>query len=63
MFQIESVSRPLHNYSDGVLAGAGLRFWLIDALVLRGLVMFDYLYMSATGQAVMGKESGTENGD
>jgi hypothetical protein len=66
MFQIESFSTPIDNYTDGGFyggqGGLGVRYWLFEELVLRAVVYFDLRSIAATSQTAMnlGVSAGAE---
>jgi hypothetical protein len=65
MFQVESLEKPLDNYSDGGFfdgrGGVGVRYWLLEQLVLRGVVYFDWITGRPGGaEARFGLSSGVE---
>ena len=52
-FQIQGLSILLDNVNNGGLidGGVGARFWLLEELVLRAIVYFDYRYDSAIDES------------
>ncbi len=54
MFQIESFTKLIDNYTDGGFyggqGGVGIRYWLLPELVLRGVVYLDFRTIAATGE-------------
>jgi hypothetical protein len=53
-FQIINVTDPIANDGDGVITGVGVRFWLLEELVLRGVFYFDYRYVAITDTSTTG---------
>jgi hypothetical protein len=49
-FQVQGLSVLADNVHDGAIAGVGVRFWLLEELVLRAIVYFDFQYDSATDE-------------
>ncbi len=47
-FQIQGLSALVQNDTDGVIAGAGVKFWALPELALRAVVFFDLNHVTAT---------------
>jgi hypothetical protein len=44
--------KPIINYSDSVLSGCGIKYWLLDVLPLRALVFVNILSNTTTNQTI-----------
>jgi hypothetical protein len=57
MFQIESFTTPLDNYTDGGFyggqGGLGVRYWMLPELALRAVIYFDFRSITATDQTAL----------
>ncbi|MBN2353640.1 MAG: hypothetical protein JXD23_13795 [Spirochaetales bacterium] len=66
MFQIESFTKLIDNYTDGGFyggqGGVGIRYWLLPELVLRGVVYLDFRTITATSETAfnLGLSAGAE---
>ena len=48
LFRIESLDMPINTYSDGVMSGAGIKYWVLNELALRALLYFNMFSDSET---------------
>jgi hypothetical protein len=44
--------KPIINYSDSVISGCGIKYWLLDVLPLRALVFVNILSNSTTNETI-----------
>jgi hypothetical protein len=42
--------KPVTNAGDGVIAGVGLKYWLLEPFALKSVLFFNYLNVRATNQ-------------
>jgi hypothetical protein len=53
VFQIQGLSALVRNDTDGVIFGAGAKFWILQQLALRAVGFFDVTYTTATATTAL----------
>jgi len=60
LFDLKSLLLATDSFEDGYQAGAGLKWWMLDAFALRGLLAFESNTLEEITETVFGISAGVE---
>ncbi len=60
LFDLKSLLLATDSFEDGYQAGAGLKWWMLDAFALRGLLAFESNTLEDVTETVFGISAGVE---